>query len=114
MNTHTFTSNTLEVDSLRKEAEALKAMKALVGKKNAGRKIFQKVFQTDIERLLSMEDLWKARSKPKPLVLSDLEGGPVDLKDRAHLDFDQKVWTLKENIHIFLERYDNYCGFNFQ
>ena len=39
----------------------------------AGRKIFEKVFKTDIERLLSMEDLWKTRSKPSPLNLEKIE-----------------------------------------
>jgi ubiquitin-like 1-activating enzyme E1 B len=80
-------------------------MRALVGQKDAGKKIFEKVFHQDILRLLSMEDLWKARQKPKPLVLKELLG-KVDFGDRKSLQFDQRIWSLRENVAIFLETYE--------
>ena len=79
-------------------------MRQSVGKKDAGRKIFQKVFKDDVDRLLSMEDLWKTRRKPIPLVLSQLEKKGVTMNS-ANLDHSQKAWSLEENIHIFLDRY---------
>jgi hypothetical protein len=50
-----------------------------------------------------MEDLWKTRTKPTPLLLAKLEKRVT--MHRSRLDHAQKAWTLEENIHIFLERY---------
>jgi ubiquitin-like 1-activating enzyme E1 B len=103
MDTQVNDENRNEVDSLQKEQVALASMRGMIGKDGAGSRIFQKVFDQDIQRLLSMEDLWKHRAKPTRLDLNDLRGG--ELGDRAALDFDQKVWSLKENTTIFLETY---------
>lgn len=88
-----------EISSLRKEQDALTQMKALVGTKGAGKKIFEKVFNTDIHRLLTMEDMWKGRQKPTPIHLKEES---VQF-ERGSVGFDQIVWTMKENTSIFLE-----------
>ncbi|KAJ3319225.1 E1 ubiquitin-activating protein uba2 [Boothiomyces sp. JEL0866] len=91
-----------EVSSLKKEAEALKQMCESIGKPEAAKKVFTKVFSTDINRLLSMEDLWKTRQKPTPLEFKKVK----EFKQADQLKFDQSVWTLEENISIFLQTID--------
>jgi len=76
-------------------------------------RVFTRVFQLDIERLLLLDDLWKNRAKPKALVLAELCDGAV------HKDFPEgteptasklqgladqhKVWSVEENARVFLE-----------
>ena len=77
----------------------------MVGQKDAGKKIFDKVFCADIKRLLTMPELWKSRKSPTPLILKDLLQNDAGLKrDIDTVEYDQKVWSLKENILVFLER----------
>lgn len=71
--------------------------------------IFSKVFKTDVDRLLSMEDMWKNRKKPTPLVYSELEAAVAAVavaavakkEQKAGALADQKVWDLKENFDMF-------------
>ncbi|KAJ3252589.1 E1 ubiquitin-activating protein uba2 [Boothiomyces macroporosus] len=94
--------NAEEVSNLKKEAEALKQMCESIGKPDAAVKVFNKVFSADIKRLLSMEDLWKTRQKPIPLEFKKVK----EFKQADQLKFDQTVWTLEENISIFLQTID--------
>ncbi|KAI0056334.1 hypothetical protein BV25DRAFT_1872803 [Artomyces pyxidatus] len=63
--------NAQEIATLRKEAQAFKAVRAALrssqGTNDAARLAFQKVFYADIQNLLSMEDMWRFRDKPVPL-----------------------------------------------
>ena len=63
-----------------------------------------KVFKSDIERLLGMDDLWKSRRKPQPLdhkSFTDLDKMEEPVHD---LDWDQKPWSLAENVRVFKKR----------
>ncbi|KAJ3269611.1 E1 ubiquitin-activating protein uba2 [Terramyces sp. JEL0728] len=91
-----------ELNNLKKEAEALRDMCASIGKPDAGKKVFTKVFSVDINRLLSMEDLWKTRQKPTPLGFKKVG----EFKQSDPLKFDQSVWSLEENVSIFLQTID--------
>mmetsp|Transcript_31100 Transcript_31100/g.78556 ORF Transcript_31100/g.78556 Transcript_31100/m.78556 type:complete len:631 (+) Transcript_31100:110-2002(+) len=76
-------------------------------------RIFRRVFQEDIERVLRMEELWKSRTKPSPLVLGDIlpaddarrAGGatPGSASKAIGLGNRHKVWDLAENAAVFLE-----------
>lgn len=94
-----------ELVALAAESQALKAILATAGTKGFAKRIFEKVFFTDINRLRSMEDMWKIREPPKPLVFDDIitqesknhEAHSASLKD-------QIVWSLPEAVKVFCER----------
>src|SRR5579859_3705265 len=56
-----------EIANLKKEAQELKAIKEAIGTPNFSSLVFEKVFNNDIRRLLSMSDMWKSRKPPQPL-----------------------------------------------
>src|SRR5947207_10828992 len=92
-----------EVANLKLEAEALKEIKQSIGTKDFANKVFEKVFNTDIQRLLSMSDMWKSRTPPKPLeyaafTLPDEEASAALAKD------DQPIWDLQTNVAVFKYR----------
>ncbi|KAA1477921.1 hypothetical protein DENSPDRAFT_809164 [Dentipellis sp. KUC8613] len=68
--------NAQEIATLRKEAQAFKAVRAALRSPqgtDAAKKAFQKVFYSDILNLLSMEDMWRYRDKPVPLDFDAIE-----------------------------------------
>ena len=86
-----------EIDNLRREAEALKQIRRSMGKDDFAKKVFDKVFKEDIERLRGMEDMWKLRAPPQALDYDDCEKNapssvPTD---------DQSEWTRIENFVMF-------------
>lgn len=95
-------SNAEEIANLKREAAALKEIKAAVGQEGFAQKVFEKVFDEDVVRLLGMEDMWRSREKPVPLRLGDVD---VEGLEGVGAD-DQKVWDLRENIAVFRDRYE--------
>lgn len=61
-------------------------------------KLFNKLFHDDIEYLLSMANLWKTRTAPKPIKFGDYsEPGTSSVRvSESGTMRDQKVWTLTE------------------
>lgn len=92
-----------EIANLKKEAEALKAIKQAMGTPDFASLVFEKVFNTDIHRLLSMSDMWKSRTPPKPLKYSDYPLPSDDQIEQIAKD-DQPVWDLPTNIAVFKHR----------
>ncbi|KII85453.1 hypothetical protein PLICRDRAFT_115957 [Plicaturopsis crispa FD-325 SS-3] len=77
--------NAQEIATLRKEAQAFKAVRAALrstgaAHDDAARKAFQKVFNADILNLLSMSDMWRSRSPPVPLDFDAIKNGTFVLK----------------------------------
>lgn len=65
--------------------------------------VFGKVFAADIDRLRSMEDMWKSRKPPE--ALNHVEVAEEAKKiDKSVAKNDQKVWTLAENYVVFADR----------
>lgn len=102
--------NADEIAELHKEAEALKALRQAVGTPDFARHLCQKVFANDISRLLAMEDMWKTRSPPTPLVYDTvleqaqaqgLSSGSDALV--ALLHDGQRVWSLPESLAVLLD-----------
>jgi ubiquitin-like 1-activating enzyme E1 B len=93
--------NMQEIGNLRKEAQALKRIRMTMGSADFPRLVFEKVFKEDIDRLRSMEDMWK--NKPPPVALDfDVlaKEAPVgaDIAPKDQLD-----WTPAENFAVFLD-----------
>ncbi|GAA5825052.1 hypothetical protein JCM3770_004514 [Rhodotorula araucariae] len=70
--------NVDEIQNLRQEAKAVRALRATLGLEGAARRVFDKVYIADIERLLQMEDMWAHRKPPRPLSWEELSAPAPD------------------------------------
>lgn len=65
-------------------------------------KIFNKLFHDDIKYLLSMKNLWKARTPPQPKKWGEFtEAGSSDIPIDTNQLRDQKIWTIEECAKVF-------------
>ena len=98
---HIFTAK--EIKNLRKESQALNSIRQSMGSDDFARKVFDKVFKDDINRLRGMEDMWKIRKPPIALDFDGLskvaEGISTSMAQQ-----NQKVWTEAENFAVFCDR----------
>ncbi|GIJ91999.1 e1 ubiquitin-activating protein uba2 [Aspergillus pseudoviridinutans] len=92
--------NATEIANLRKEAQALKAIRESMGSPEFYQKVFEKVFKEDIERLRGMEDMWKTRTAPQPLDFEKLQQESSSIEPIVSV-IDQKVWSLAEDFVVF-------------
>ena len=89
-----------EIESLRQEAAALKKIRQAMGSEEFPRRVFEKVFTEDIERLRSMEDMWKTRKAPNMLSYEELLQQAAQTPPTV-ADQDQRVWSTAENVAVF-------------
>lgn len=101
-----------ELAALAAESQALKKILASSATEGFAKRVFDKVYYTDIQRLRSMEDMWKTKKAPIPLKYDDILGQGDDLPgamDTTPLEGselkDQRVWTLQETVQVFSDRY---------
>ena len=92
-----------EIENLRKEAQALKEIRQSMHFNDFPRKVFNKVFTEDIERLRSMEDMWKSRTPPQPLNYDEVAKSADEIR-HIFVKRDQEPWSLAENFSVFFER----------
>lgn len=95
-------NNADEIAELRKEATKLKRVREQMGSEDFPRAVFEMVFKDDIERLLSMEDMWKGKKAPIALdfdKLSDEAKAPT----ATVMQDDQRVWNTAENFAVFVD-----------
>ncbi|CAJ2511370.1 Uu.00g069950.m01.CDS01 [Anthostomella pinea] len=100
--------NAEEIAELQKESEALRKIRASAGTEQFSQMLFDKVFNADVTRLLSMKEMWKHRKPPQPLKYEDLLAQSLvaaAAKDAVVGD-DQKVWSLEENLVVFNDSLD--------
>ncbi|KAI0392741.1 ThiF family protein [Xylariaceae sp. FL0594] len=95
--------NAQEIAELKKESEALRRIRESVGTSQFPQMLFDKVFNTDITRLLSMEEMWKSRRPPQPLQYESVMARATEAiaNKESVLQDGQKVWTLQENLVVF-------------
>lgn len=100
--------NAHEIAELKRESEALKKIRGSVGSPEFHEMLFEKVFNTDIVRLRSMEDMWKSRKPPEPLSYKALleKASEATALKHAVIKDDQKVWSLEENLVVFNDSLD--------
>lgn len=92
-----------EVEELQRESQALKEIRSSLGSDEFSRKVFDKVFKDDIERLRGAEDMWKERQPPEPLQYDKLEEDSTAV-DAGIANIDQREWTLSEDFTVFKDR----------
>lgn len=97
----------VEIENLRREAQALKEIRKSMGSDDFSRQVFDKVFTEDINRLRSMGDMWKLRTPPEALdfdkIMKDAQSLNASVYQRDH-----RVWTLEENFFVFRDRYESH------
>lgn len=74
-----------------------------MGSEGFAQKVFDKVFKDDIERLRSMEDMWKTRKPPTALDYDTLKEKASSVETNISQK-DQKVWTPEEDFAVFKDR----------
>lgn len=89
-----------EIKKLKEEERELKVLRENSDKKDYAEKIFEKVYSTDIKRLLMNEETWKNRDKPSPLDLKQLNKPGTAIPQG--LDKTHKLWTLEQAVSVFL------------
>lgn len=74
-----------------------------MGSNDFVRRVFTKVFTEDIDRLRTMEDMWKSRKPPEPLHFDELAEEAVSIDAEVSRQ-DQRSWSLIENFVVFSDR----------
>ena len=87
----------------------MKEIRQSLGSTEFSRKVFEKVFNEDIDRLRGMEDMWKSRKPPEPLDFDKLEEESSSI-ETAVSNNDQKVWSLAEDFVVFKDRYERFLA----
>lgn len=95
--------NAKEIEILRKESRALKEIKQSMNSPLFPRKVFEKVFKDDINRLRSMEDMWKTRKPPQALDFDEVSAASAEIR-ASICQQDQVTWNLAQNFSVFCER----------
>ncbi|KAK0389805.1 hypothetical protein NLU13_3378 [Sarocladium strictum] len=100
--------NAQEVEELKRESEALRKIRDAVGKPEFPQMLFDKVFYADIERLRSVEDMWKSRAPPEPLKYDKVmeQASEALASKEAILADGQRVWSLEESLVVFNDSID--------
>lgn len=92
-----------EIENLRQESQALKNIRQSLGSDEFPRKVFDKVFKDDINRLRSMDDMWKTRLRPDALDFDALSQAASNVIPSVARQ-DQRTWTDAENFAVFCDR----------
>ncbi|ODQ68425.1 hypothetical protein NADFUDRAFT_68648 [Nadsonia fulvescens var. elongata DSM 6958] len=93
-------NNEEDLKTLKQEENELKSLRDSILDSNAAQLIFNKVFKTDIDRLLSMDTMWKTRTKPTALDYNILQESTKGIS-RNIINNDQKKWSLQECFVVF-------------
>lgn len=93
------TTDEEEIKRIKQETNELQELQNIILAKDKARipQIIEKLFIHDIEKLLKIENLWKARTKPTPLRLSQITS---DFND-SELDLSI-VWPIEDQIKKFI------------
>ena len=94
--------NAKEIENLHKESQELNKIRQSMGSYEFPRKVFDKVFSDDINRLRSAEDVWKTRKPPTPLNFDELLSASTNA-DASVAQKDQSTWTTAENFSVFCD-----------
>ncbi|KAI9034348.1 ThiF family protein [Hyaloraphidium curvatum] len=114
-----------EIENLKREAAALKELRGSIGSEAFPTLLFEKVFVSDVKRLLEMKDLWKTRTPPTPLdgsIKGDSKrrrlngdgasapGAPAAQEGASRAARDQKVGSLEDNMDMFTSSVEKLCS----
>ncbi|KAF4554716.1 Ubiquitin-activating enzyme E1-like protein 2 [Elsinoe fawcettii] len=92
--------NKEEIENLRQESAALKKLRQSLDGGHASRDVFEKVYHDDVNRLRSMEDMWKSRKAPEPIKWDEVINEATSTSPSVLVE-DQRTWNLPENVAVF-------------
>ncbi|KAK4057495.1 E1 ubiquitin-activating protein uba2 [Microbotryomycetes sp. JL221] len=98
--------NADEIKELRKEAEANRELRASLTQQGSAQRVFEKVYEADIQRLLHMEDMWKHRKPPHVLSYKDLLNQSKQKQNSNNVINglkDQQTLSLVDSFELFLK-----------
>lgn len=96
--------NAEEIETLRREAEELSRIREKMGTDEFAKAVFQKVYDEDVQRLCSMEDMWKTRKRPTPLNFDEVQKAATEAAVPAGIaEKDQLEWDLAQNFTVFVD-----------
>ncbi|RPA88030.1 ThiF family protein [Ascobolus immersus RN42] len=96
--------NAEEIETLKREAQELKRIREKMGTNEFAKAVFQKVFDEDVQRLCSMEDMWKTRKRPTPLKFEEVQKAAVDAGIKSDIaEKDQLTWDVAQNFTVFVD-----------
>ncbi|PVZ98795.1 hypothetical protein BB558_005199 [Smittium angustum] len=87
--------------AMMKESQKLKTILECMDSSDFGKMIFDSMFGNNINELLSMEDMWKNRTKPNPIFYNDYYVPNSDNKPSESLD-DKEVLSTVETFRLWL------------
>lgn len=90
-----------DIEKLRKEAAELHGIRAAMDTSDFPRKVFEKVFNTDIKRMSLEGETWKKRKPPAPLDFDQLNKEAAELDPNTIIKEDQKTWSCAESFAVF-------------
>ncbi|CAO1638209.1 unnamed protein product [Parajaminaea phylloscopi] len=102
--------NSEEIDALRKEALEMRNLRATLTEPGAAQRVFDKVFQQDIERLLSMDEMWKHRKRPTALSFdaaiqtSPSASSGSSLRDQTQLGLRETAELFQRSLEALAKR----------
>ncbi|KAI3620228.1 hypothetical protein CBS9595_002195 [Malassezia furfur] len=96
--------NAQELENLRREAHQMRALRTELNDTphDAACKIFAKVFDVDIQRLLSMDDMWEQRTRPTPLTLETARED-THVPEQTEALKDRQTLSLADTAQLFLD-----------
>ena len=74
-----------------------------MGSPDFAKQVFAKVFTDDIDRLRSMDDMWKSRKPPESLHYNSIAEEAKSIAPGVSRR-DQTPWSLVENFAVFSDR----------
>ncbi|CEQ39397.1 SPOSA6832_00923 [Sporobolomyces salmonicolor] len=102
--------NVDEIQELRKEAAAVRELRAMLTQEGAPKRVFDKVYTSDIHRLLKMEDMWAHRKPPHPLSFEELQVAVAAKKAKASEGEeapkgikDQRKLKIEDSFELFVD-----------
>lgn len=99
--------NAEEIAKLQSESNEMKHVRDTLHEPGAAQRVFEKVFTTDVQRLLQRETMWKSRAPPTPLHWD--EARTSDATDKAATGTqaglkDHQQLTLAQTVQLFESR----------
>lgn len=89
-----------EINALRKEALEMRNLRLTLNEPGAAKRVFDKVYKQDIERLLSMDEMWRNRKRPTALAYEEASQTPHSTASSTSLR-DQTRLGLRETVEMF-------------
>lgn len=101
--------NAEEIENLKKETLALRKIRNAMGSESFPKLLFNKAYNDDIERLRSMDNLWKNRRAPEPLDFMSIYNQAIQSNKYSIeqvLKDIQRIWNIDENLIVFIDSLD--------